>query len=48
MKIFRTLALTAAALVGVGLAGAATPAAAADTSWGCGGLCVSAPVTSGP
>lgn len=44
MGIVRKLVLTTAAgLLTVGLAGAITPAAAVDTSWGCGGLCLTGP-----
>lgn len=45
MRIFRKLVLTAAAgFLTAGLAGMTTPAAAVDSSWGCGGLCVTGPV----
>lgn len=41
MKIVRKLALTtAASFLTIGMAGAITPAAAKDSSWGCGGLCM--------
>ncbi|WP_166389313.1 hypothetical protein [Nocardioides ochotonae] len=44
MKFARTIALTlAAAGLSTGLLAVTAPAAQADTSWGCGGLCRVAP-----
>lgn len=44
MKIARKLGLaSAAAILGLGVLGFASPASAADSSWGCGGWCVSKP-----
>ncbi|MGA8845319.1 MAG: hypothetical protein WB471_01755 [Nocardioides sp.] len=46
MKIVRKLALTtAASFLIIGMAGAITPAAAKDSSWGCGGMCRTGPST---
>ncbi len=44
MKFARKLCLTAAAgILGVTLLGMSAPASAHDSSWGCGGLCRTAP-----
>ena len=44
MKLARTLAVTLAATgLSLGLLSVTAPAANADTSWGCGGLCRVAP-----
>ncbi|NPC98139.1 hypothetical protein [Nocardioides sp. zg-DK7169] len=44
MKLLRTLAVTLAATgLSVGMLSLTAPAAQADTSWGCGGLCRVAP-----
>lgn len=44
MKIVRkTGVVVATAIMTLGVLGAAAPAQAYDTSWGCGGFCRSAP-----
>ncbi len=44
MKFARKVCITLAVALSLGLMGAAAPAQAnRDTSWGCGGLCVSKP-----
>jgi hypothetical protein len=44
MSFLRKLALTVvASALSVGLAGVTVPASAADSAWGCGGWCRSAP-----
>ena len=42
MRMGRKLCITVAALaVSLGLVGVAAPAQAMDSSWGCGGACIS-------
>lgn len=44
MSILRRLVLSAAAgLLTLGLAGLTTPTEAADSGWGCGGICLGGP-----